>query len=695
VSRQWQFLLAAVSFPILGVDFLRHHSLVVDVANLRLSAPPPVVGMITPGRTYADVVRSPPVVPAPALAGGPFLSGGSSTPSPSPAAAATPCGWLAGQTGDPPSPGGINAPSLSTAATSPHTDTGGWLAGLQRQFPKVFFQDAAASSLVPAHGVQHIIQTVGQLVTAKFRRLDPSRLAAAKLEFQSMLDEGIIRRSSSQWSSPLHMVQKKDGSWRPCGDYRQLNLQTVEDKYPLPNMADLAARLDGCRVFSKLDLLKGYLQVPVAAEDIAKTAIITPFGLFEFTRMPFGLRNVGMTFQRLMDSVLGGLPFAFVYLDDILVASTDEESHRRHLQVVFSVLQQNGLIINPEKCLLACSTVDFLGHRLSASGIGPLPSRVQAIAEFPRPATVKQLQAFLGLFNFYHQFIPAAAKVVLPLTRALRGGPKGTTTLAWTPAMAAAFLAARGALSSSAVLAHPAAGAEISLVTDASAMHVGAVVQQRRQGRAWRPLGFFSAQLNKAEANYSTFDRELLAVVAAIRHFRYMLEGRSFVVFTDHKLLVGALHRWSDPISARQQRHLSFIAEFAPSIRHITGASNVVADTLSRPSSECSHPPLPGPVAPSVAATYSGPSEADQGSTEVKVPSGSSVPPAPATAGPSPSSPPVDLVAVGAAQPNCPDCQRASSSCIGGFHAWGDHTGRHLIWGLQAPRPCRLSPPNL
>jgi hypothetical protein len=220
--------------------------------------------------------------------------------------------------------------------------------------------------------------------------------------------------------------------------------------------------------------------------------------------------------------------------------------------------------------------------------------------------------------------------VVLPLTRALRGGPKGTATLAWTLAMSAPFLAARGPLSSSAVLAHPVAGAEISLVTDASATHVGAVVQQRRHGRAWRPLGFFSAQLNKAEANYSTFDRELLAVVAAIRHFRYMLEGRSFVVFTDHKLLVGALHRRSDPISARQQHHLSFVAEFSPSIRHITGASDIVVDTLSHPSSECSHPPPfspSGPAAPSVAATYSGPGEADQGSTEVKVPSGSSVPP--------------------------------------------------------------------
>jgi hypothetical protein len=267
--------------------------------------------------------------------------------------------------------------------------------------------------------------------------------------------------------------------------------------------------------------------------------------------MPFGLRNAGMTFQRLMDSVLGGLPFAFVYLDDILIASPDPVSHRRHLKVVFTVLQSNGLIVNADKCLLGCLAVDFLGHRLTAGGISPLPARVQAIADCPQPATVKQLQAFLGLFNFYRRFVPAAARIIQPLTRALRGGLKGSTPLVWSPGMADSFNAARLALSSSAVLVHPAPGAEISMVTDASASHIGAAIQQRRPGQAWQPLGFFSAQLDKAQVNYSAFDRELLAVVLAIRHFRYMLEGRSFVVFTDHKLLVGPLHRRSDPVSAR------------------------------------------------------------------------------------------------------------------------------------------------
>jgi hypothetical protein len=222
--------------------------------------------------------------------------------------------------------------------------------------------------------------------------------------------------------------------------------------------------------------------------------------------------------------------------------------------------------------------------------------------------------------------------------------------------MSAAFLAARSSLSSSAVLDHPAAEAELSLATDASATHIGAVIQQKRHGSGWRPLGFFSAQLDKAQVNYSAFDRELLAVVAAIKHFCYMLEGRSFVVFTDHKPLVGALSRRSDPWSARQQRHLSFVAEFAPCIRHIAGQANIVADALSCPAA-VSAPPTSSQLPPVViAAANSGPSEAGKGLTGVKVPSGSPVPSAPA--GPLSSQPPVDLLALAAAQAQCQTARR-------------------------------------
>jgi hypothetical protein len=258
--------LAAVSFPIIGIDFLRHHGLLVDVVNLRLlpGALAAAVCAITGGpspfrpRSYAEAMRGPPLPSA-----------------------------------TPPTPSLTSSYSLAVASVAvqdlpPDSD---WLAALRLRFPAVFTATSAVSVVPPPHGVQHYITTVGQPSTAKFRRLDPSRLAVAKVEFQTILDEGIICRSCSQWSSPLHMVKKKDGSWRPCGDYRHLNLQTVEDKYPLPNMADLAARLAGSTIFSKLDLRKGYLQVPVAAGDIHKTAIITPFRLFEFVRMPFGLKS--------------------------------------------------------------------------------------------------------------------------------------------------------------------------------------------------------------------------------------------------------------------------------------------------------------------------------------------------------------------------------------------------------------------
>jgi hypothetical protein len=267
------FLLAFVSFPILGIDFLRQNSLVVDVANLRLSLLPPQVGTVIAGGSVDSASAAQATLFWQLLSATGLFCGR--------------CWQMAGDNAAPVSQG--------------------------------FFQGVAASSLALSHGVQHVIQTVGQPATAKFWWLDPVRLAPAKQEFQSLLDDGIIRQSSSQWSSLLHMVLKTDGSWQPCGDYRQLNLQTVKDKYPLLNMEDLATRLEGCRLFTKLDLRKGYMQILRVAADIAKTAIITPFGLFEFICKPCGLCNAGMAFQQLMDSVLGRLPFASVYLDDILV----------------------------------------------------------------------------------------------------------------------------------------------------------------------------------------------------------------------------------------------------------------------------------------------------------------------------------------------------------------------------------------
>src|SRR5699024_5022066 len=198
-----------------------------------------------------------------------------------------------------------------------------------------------------------------------------------------------IRPSNSQWSSPLHLVRKNNGDWRPCGDYRRVNAQTRADRYPIPHLHDFAFNLDSCRVFTSIDLVKAYHQIQVAEEDIPKTAIITPFGLFEFLRMPFGLKTASQTFQRFMNQVTHGLDFVYVYLDDILVASRNEEEHARHLDILFERLNSHGLSINLEKCHFAVPELTFLGHRVSKDGITVLSERLEAIDQFPQPTTRK------------------------------------------------------------------------------------------------------------------------------------------------------------------------------------------------------------------------------------------------------------------------------------------------------------------
>jgi hypothetical protein len=188
----------------------------------------------------------------------------------------------------------------------------------------------------PNHGVEHHIHTGSHPpVFAKSRRLDPEKLEIAKAEFKRLEFAGTVRRSKSPWASPLHMVSKKDGWWQPCGDYRHLNLVTTPDKYPLPNMQDLSNCLHGCTIFSKIDRVKGNHQIPVATEDIPKTAIITPFGLFEYLFTPFGLSNAAQTFQRMMDRTTDGLEGVFAFMDDSRVGSPDRQTHLHHLEAFF------------------------------------------------------------------------------------------------------------------------------------------------------------------------------------------------------------------------------------------------------------------------------------------------------------------------------------------------------------------------
>jgi len=410
-------------------------------------------------------------------------------------------------------------------------------------------------------------------------RIPHSRRAAFKEATDALLAQGIIEPSQSPWSAPMLLVPKKDGSLRPVIDYRRLNAATVPDRYPIPSIRTLLQEVgEGHAIFSSIDLAHGFLQVEMDPSSKDLTAFSTPHGHFAFTRMPFGLRNSPITFSRLMSLIMQGLigDVAFLYLDDLLIASKNIADHEYKLKLVFQRLADANLTINVKKCQFFRRQTEYLGHTVDSTGLRPNDKKVRDVQNFPVPSSVTQVKSFLGLAGFYRPFIEKFGIVAEPLTRLLRKD----TPFAWSSEQQQAFEALKQRLTEAPVLSFPDFNETFYLATDASSIGLGAALMQRHDGR-YKPIAFASRKLNQAERNYSVTDLEALAVVWALKHFREIILGYDVHVLTDHRPLKYILTD-SRHVKGRQARWVDTLLEFNPKIDYTPGSANKVADALSR-----------------------------------------------------------------------------------------------------------------
>ena len=457
---------------------------------------------------------------------------------------------------------------------------------LLSEFSDVFPEDLP-KRLPPRRHINHSIPT-DPYAKPPFRphyRLSPQDNDELKIHLQDLLDHGHIRESHSAYGAPILFVKKaNDTKRRLCIDYRDLNKITTKDRYPLPRVDELIDRLHGAKYFTKLDLRSGYHQVRIDDCDIEKTAFNTRYGQYEFLVMPFGLTSAPSTFMSLMNGIFSPFldKYIIIYLDDILIYSKTLDEHLQHIRSALQILRKEQLYCKLSKCELIQHKVKFLGFIVGSDGITADPEKVSAIKDWPIPKDVTGVRSFLGFTGFYRKFVENYSKVSTPISD-LTKTVTGQKIFQWTPEAQTAFEILKTKLLSAPLLIIPDPTKPYVVTTDSSGFALGAVLSQDH-GQGLQPISYMSKKMLAAELNYPIHEKELLAIIVALKTWRHYLHGSQFVirVLTDHKSIV---HLLTQPkLSDRQARWVEFLSEFGNTltIEYQKGTQNVVADALSR-----------------------------------------------------------------------------------------------------------------
>ena len=346
-----------------------------------------------------------------------------------------------------------------------------------------------------------------------------------------LLDNNIIRESTSPYASPITLVKKKNGDFRLCIDYRRLNAVTIRDRYPRPRIDEQIDKLGGYAYFIGLDLASGYYQVPVSETSIPKTAFVTPEGHYEFLRMPFGLTNAPAVFQRLINLVLGPLKnsIAFPYIDDIIIPAHTVQEGLYRLQLVLDKLREHRLTLNIQKCSFFHLKIEYLGREISAKGVEPSKRKIRAVVDLAAPKTVKQVRQFVGLASYFRKFIKNFAVIIAPITQLTRRD----RPFNWGIEQENAFRQIKRILCDEPVLSFFYPDLKTELHTDACALGVGAILMQTDPAGQMRVVAYFSKQTTVDQRHYHSYELETMTVVLSLRHFRTYLLGLKFTVVTD------------------------------------------------------------------------------------------------------------------------------------------------------------------